>query len=180
MFLLNFVFSAYFDKYFLFFRLKTASGFLATFGVVTEAVDEPESPAGALPYVTTKLFQIEPFAGNPVALYATFAFAPVATPRKAFVPTVMGTLPKKFTLNNRVEKLNASNSIVVRDAGNVTLVKGVLRKALGPIVVRRLPSVKLVNGAESNAKAPIDVTESGITKEVILLKAKASFPIVVN
>jgi hypothetical protein len=38
----------------------------------------------------------------------------------------MGTLPKKFTFNNRVENINASNPIVVRDAGNVTLVKGVL------------------------------------------------------
>ena len=68
LFFLSFVFIAFFDKYFLFFKLNTTSGVLTVFGVVTEAVVEPESLDGAFPYTTLNCFQIEPFAGNPVAL----------------------------------------------------------------------------------------------------------------
>ena len=84
LFLLSFVFIASFDKYFLFFKLNTASAVLTIVGemvatVVGDVDDEPESSSGSLPPETIKPFQVKPFAGKPVAVVVMFAVAPVAT-----------------------------------------------------------------------------------------------------
>ena len=100
LFLLNFVLISFFDKYVLFFKLKTPAAVLTTAGVIVTSVlghDEPESPAGALAYLTIKPFQGNLSAGNPVALYATFAIAPIAMREKASSSTVRGAFPKKVT-----------------------------------------------------------------------------------
>ena len=59
-----------------------------------------------------------PTAGKPVALAETVAFAPAATSKKAFAPT-LGAFPKKTTLASALAPQNTPSSISVTLAGMV-------------------------------------------------------------
>ena len=116
-----------------------------------------------------------------MALYGTFAFAPVAIKKKASSSTLAGALPKKV-IEERVEiSAKAFLEIVVTELGIFRVVRRVPPNALSPMVVTELPIVTEVSVVTlSKDDSPIVVTESGIIKLVMRLPPNAESPIVLN